>query len=246
MSERSDREPNGTDESDSARPEPEAESPKSEPAETAQGPVRDHLDEDDSDSSGEPESPVQDSQQRRRPRRPATSFEAAPQLSDDEANPVRERPTQMPRTVRFAVIALFILAVLLLLTSALLYFGRDEQAAEAIKTLQEANEKNIPTQAEIVRASAIAAAIQGGLGIFAVVGAWWTRGGKQWARLLSMAVATFVAVLLLQSVFTGAVSITSLIVLVLAVVSLIFLANRATAEWCGAPPRPQRPPLRRR
>lgn len=176
--------------------------------------------------------------------KPTPKFEAAPPApswpeDSDDASP-DGRPTVMPKQTRYALIGLFALGAVLLLIAGVIFFGRETRADQLLALYADEVKKGtieageVPTREQLVSGALFGAALQGGLAAIILVGAWFTLKGKQWGRLLAMAGATFVGVLLLQSVLTGAIDPVTLVILIVTVASLFFLANRNTAAWCGS------------
>jgi predicted lipid-binding transport protein (Tim44 family) len=138
----------------------------------------------------------------------------------------------MPVSVRVATGLLGVLAVLLLLSAALTWFGREGVV-----------DRFLLAQPDLTREEVTRFVVSGLLrdlvvGLVGTAAAVWLTRRRAWARWAGVAVAAFLGLLTLMSaVGAGGTSVFSLLLVVLCVGAVTSLLARTTAAW--APMRPR-------
>jgi hypothetical protein len=142
----------------------------------------------------------------------------------------------MPTSVRVAVILLALLAVLLLLNSALTWFGRETITDQLVEA-----------QPDVSRTDALQSVVLFmiaylGIGVLTALAAVFLPRRQAWARWIGLSTTVLLALLaLLSALASGGVSALSLLILVLAIGAITSLMARTTAEWIPKLGRPTGP-----
>jgi hypothetical protein len=138
----------------------------------------------------------------------------------------------MPVSVRVATGLLGLLAVLLLLSAALTWFGRDGVV-----------DRFLAAQPDLSRAEVTRFVVTGLLrdlvvGLVGAAAAVWLTRRRAWARWAGVAVAVFLGMLtLISAVGAGGASVFSLLLVVLCVAAVTSLLAATTAAWAPLRPR---------
>jgi hypothetical protein len=142
-------------------------------------------------------------------------------------------PSVMPVSVRVATITMGILAALLLVNAALLWYGFDVTVDRIVR------ESTGVSAAEARRFVLLALIPYLVIGLLLALAAWFVPRRQPWARWLGLAASVLLALLTLSSIIaSGAVTISSLLLFVLAAAAITSLLARTTGTWV--------PPLRTR
>ncbi len=138
----------------------------------------------------------------------------------------------MPPSVRVAVGVLAVLAVLLLANAALLGFGFDVAVDRIVEDVEDV------TRAEAERFVLLSLVPYAILGLLLAVAAAFLPRRQSWARLAGLTGTGLLGLLTLTSVLSsGAVTVVSLLLLVLSIAGVTSLMARTTRAWLpGAPP----------
>jgi uncharacterized membrane protein len=132
----------------------------------------------------------------------------------------------MPTSVRVAVLLMAVIAGLLLLNAALLWYGFDATVDRIVRA------GNGISRAEARRFVMTALVPYLVIGLILAISAWFLPRRQAWARWIGLA-ATFVLGLLtfFSMVASGGVSIGSLLLLVLSIAAVTSLLARTTGTW---------------
>jgi hypothetical protein len=139
----------------------------------------------------------------------------------------------MPTSVRVATIAVGVLAALLLVNAALLWYGFDvtvERIANPAKGISHDEARRFVLLALVPYLV---------IGLVLALSAWYLPRRQPWARWIGLAASVLLALLMLFSIVAaGGISVSSLLLLALSIAASASLLARSTGTWV--------PPLRRR
>jgi hypothetical protein len=132
----------------------------------------------------------------------------------------------MPTSVRVAVITMGLLAALLLVNAGLLWYAFDatvERVIDASKGITEADARQFVLLALVPYLV---------IGLILALAAWFLPRRQPWSRWLGLAASVLLGLLTLFSVVAaGGVTISSLLLFVLAVAAVTSLLARTTRAW---------------
>jgi hypothetical protein len=132
----------------------------------------------------------------------------------------------MPTSVRVAVITMGLLAALLLVNAGLLWYAFDatvERVIDASKGITEADARQFVLLALIPYLV---------IGLILALAAWFLPRRQPWSRWLGLAASVLLGLLTLFSVVAaGGVTVSSLLLFVLAVAAVASLLARTTRAW---------------
>jgi hypothetical protein len=132
----------------------------------------------------------------------------------------------MPPSVRVATIVMAVLAALLLLNGAILWYGYD---AAVDRIVREGDGISRSEASQFVTMSLVPYVV---IGLLLALAAWFLPRRQAWARWTGLAAAGVLAILtLLTTLAAGGVTIGSLLVLVLSVAAVSSLLARTTGAW---------------
>lgn len=135
-------------------------------------------------------------------------------------------PSVMPVSVRVATITMGILAALLLVNAGLLWYGFDVTVDRIVR------ESTGVSAAEARRFVLLALIPYLLIGLLLALAAWFLPRRQPWARWLGLAASGLLALLTLSSIIaSGAVTISSLLLFVLAAAAITSLLARTTGTW---------------
>lgn len=135
-------------------------------------------------------------------------------------------PSVMPVSVRVATITMGILAALLLVNAGLLWYGFDVTVDRIVR------ESTGVSAAEARRFVLLALIPYLLIGLLLALAAWFLPRRQPWARWLGLAASVLLALLTLSSIIaSGAVTISSLLLFVLAAAAITSLLARTTGTW---------------
>ena len=132
----------------------------------------------------------------------------------------------MPGSVRVAVIAMGILASLLLVRAAVLWYGFDAAVHEI--TVRSPG----VTRAEAGQLVLVALVPSLVMGLILALASWFLPRRQAWARWIGLGASTLLALLTLFSlVAAGGITVSSLLLLVLSAAAVASLLARPTSGW---------------
>lgn len=152
------------------------------------------------------------------------------------SNASTEPAARPPPQIRLGSSLLFLLAVILVVVSALVFAIRTRLADAVISSLEAQNASNIPARETLAGSYAGFAAISFVLAVLTVLGAVSVRRGRPWGRYLGIAVATLLGVLGVQSLVSGGAGLALILAAVevgLAITIVAQLLSKPAAQWCA-------------
>jgi hypothetical protein len=145
--------------------------------------------------------------------------------------PDRSEPTEaaappvMPGSVRIAAIAMGVLASLLLVRAGVLWYGFDS-------AVHELTSKQGVSRAEAGQLVLVALIPSLVMGLILALAAWFLPRRQAWARWIGLGASTLIALLTLFSlVAAGGITVSSLLLFVLAAAAVAGLLARPTSGW---------------
>jgi hypothetical protein len=150
---------------------------------------------------------------------PTPSQPDRPEPSEAAARPV------IPGSVRIAAIAMGVLASLLLVRALVLWYGYDAAVHEITVKSPDV------TRAQAGQLVLVALVPSLVMGVILALAAWFLPRRQPWARWIGLGASTVLTLLTLFSVVAGAVTGSSLLLLVLSAVATVSLLARTTSAW---------------
>jgi hypothetical protein len=132
----------------------------------------------------------------------------------------------MPTSVRVAIIAMAVLAVLLLSNAALTFFGREAVVDRLVEANADLSRDDARRTVLIVLVPYLV------LGVLFALASWFLPRRQPWARWTGLAASAVLGVVtLFSAVAAGGVTIISLLLVVLSVAAVTSLVARTTTDY---------------
>ena len=148
----------------------------------------------------------------------------SPQPDRPEPSGAAARPV-MPASVRVAAIAMGVLASLLLVRAAVLWYGYDTAVHEITVKSPDVTRAQA---GQVVLVALIPSLV---MGLILALAAWFLPRRQPWARWIGLGASTLLTLLTLFSVAAGAITGASLLLLALSVAAMVSLLARPTSSW---------------